>query len=82
MALEQWESHIGLKNDKLVNVEPLVKKDWSDFLSEKITSEEQQEMRKSEGTGRPLGSIGFIERLENMLNLGLKPKKPGRRPKT
>ena len=79
------KSHIGRKNDKLVNVEPLlsmVKEDWSDFLSEKITSEEQQEMRKHERTGWPLGSIAFIEQLESMLNLSLKPKKPGRKPKT
>ena len=79
------KSHIGRKNDKLVNVEPLlsmVKEDWSDFLSEKITSEGQQEMRKHERTGRPLGSIAFIEQLESMLNLSLKLKKPGRKPKT
>jgi len=79
------KSHIGRKNDKLVNVEPLlsmVKEDWSDFLWEKIPSEEQQEMHKHERTGRPLGSIAFIEQLESMLNLSLKPKKPGRKPKT
>ena len=78
-------SHIVPKSDKLVNVEPLlsmVKEDWSDFLWEKITSEEQQEMHKHEGTGRPLSSIAFIEQLENMLNLSLKLKEPGRKPKT
>jgi len=77
-------SHIGRKNDKLVNVELLlsmVKEDWSDFLWEKIPSEEQQERHKHERTGWPLGSIAFIEQLESMLNLSLKPKKPGRKPK-
>ena len=79
------KSHIRRKNDKLVKVEPLlsmVKKDWSDFLSEKVTSEEQQNIRKHERTGRPLGSMAFIEQLESILNLSLKPKKPGRKPKT
>ena len=59
----------------------MVKEDWSDFLSEKVTSEERQEMPKHERTGWPLGSIAFVEQLESMLNLSLKPKKPGRKPK-
>jgi len=59
-----------------------VKEDWSDFLSEKITSEEQREMHKHERTGRPLGSIAFIEQLESMLNLSLKPKKARQKTKS
>jgi len=45
----------------------MVKEDWSDLLSEKITSEEQKEMRKHERTGWPLGSIAFIEQLKSSL---------------
>ncbi len=85
MGLSSARSHIRGKNDQLVNMKPLlslVKEDWSDFLSEKVTSEEEQSIRKHERTGRPLGSMASIDQLESMLSLSLKPKKPGRKPKT
>jgi len=82
-----WSSaaaHILGKSDNLVNVEPLisiVQKSWSDFLTEKITFEERKDLQKHERTGRPLGNLEFIERLEKMLNLKLKPGKPGKKTK-
>jgi putative transposase len=36
-------------------------------------------IRRCERTGRPLGSAGFIERLEVELGRALKPQKPGRK---
>ena len=60
---------------------PIVQKSWSDFLTEKITFEEREDLQKHERTGRPLGSLKFIERLEKMLNLKLKPEKPGKKTK-
>jgi len=34
-----------------------------------------------ERTGRPLGSDGFLNRLEKTIGRFLKPKRPGRKPK-
>ena len=81
-----WSSacaHIDNKNDTLVNAELLmsiVQKNWTDFLLQKITSEEQQNLQKHERTGRPLGNLTFIEQLEKTLVLKLKPGKPGPKP--
>lgn len=72
------------KNDKLVNIEPLmsiVNKDWAVFLGQEVTSEERKNLQKHERTGRPLGDVEFIERLEKKLNVVLKPGKPGPKPK-
>jgi len=47
-----WSSaaaHIENKNDTLVNAEPLmsiVQKNWTDFLSQPITFEEQKNLQK------------------------------------
>jgi len=38
-------------------------------------------MQKREHTGRPFGSISFVENLESSLGRPLKPKKEGRKPK-
>ncbi len=77
-------AHIENKNDILVNVKPLtsiIQHNWTDFLSQKIASDKQNHLQKHELTGRPLGSITFIEQLEKTLGLKLKPGKPGPKPK-
>jgi len=38
----------------------------------------EEEIRKATSTGRPFGSIGFIEHVERVLGRQLKPKKGGR----
>ncbi len=78
-----WSSvlaHIHGKDDILVNTAPLtrmVKQEWDEFLSEQSDTEEIEVFRKHERTGRPLGDIFFIEKLETILERPLKLKKPG-----
>jgi len=59
----------------------LVNKDWTQFLSESITTKMRSRLQKHERTGRPAGNIQFIEKLEKSLGVTLKLKKPGRKPK-
>jgi len=84
---EQWSwssasAHISGKNDKLVNVEPvlsIINGDWRNFLMGSILSEELENIRRHGRTGRPLGSAHFVEQLERKLDRTLKPQKPGRK---
>ncbi len=79
-----WSSasaHCEGKNDKLVNVKPLlqtINKGWSDFLSSALTKKDAELLKKHERTGRPLGNEAFVERLEITLGRNLRPQKPGR----
>lgn len=79
----QWSSakaHLTAKDDELVRVKPLLKliDNWEEFLSSGYTKEDEFLMHRHEQTGRPLGSIHFIKRLENKLGRILVPKKGGR----
>lgn len=79
-----WSSaraHLGLADDPLVKVEPILKMagDWRLFLAGTGGEAELDEIRKHERTGRPLGTESFIERLESALDRPLKLGKP--RPK-
>lgn len=79
----KWSSakaHLTAKDDGLVRVKPLLKliEDWNEFLSSGYTNEEESLLRRHEQTGRPLGSIQFIKRLENKLGRILVPRKGGR----
>ena len=67
-------------DDDLVTVKPILQivKDWRKFLSVASTEEEEAVLRRHEQTGRPLGSTGFINRLENKLSRVLTPQKGGR----
>ena len=86
---EQWpwsstSAHLAGKSNKLVKVEPvlsLITGDWRDFLAGAMTSEELEEFRRHGRTGRPLGDISFVGKLERYLGRRLKPQKPGRKPK-
>ena len=90
MKPEEWQwssasAHISGYDDALVKAAPLLKitgGTWKDFLTAAIREEEIREMRRHERTGPPLGSRRFVEDLETMLGLILKPKKAGRRPKS
>lgn len=79
----QWSSataHMNGRNDELVTVQPLLKMvdDWRQFLSGDVSDWEYELLQRHERMGRPLGSKGFIERLENKLSRILTPQKGGR----
>lgn len=77
-----WSSaraHLGITDDPLVKVEPLLEMagDWRLFLAGTGGETELDEIRKHERTGRPLGTEAFLERLESTLDRHLKLGKPG-----
>jgi len=81
-----WSSasaHMAGKDDGLVKAGPLLEiaGDWKEFLGQGVKSEVAERIRIHENTGRPLGSIGFIERIEGLLSRPLLRKKPGPKPK-
>jgi putative transposase len=55
--------------------------DWREYLAAEVDEKEAVLFRKHERTGRPLGDIAFIEKLEDKLGISLKKKKPGPRGK-
>lgn len=81
-AVWPWNSaraHLAATDDELVTVAPLLEiaGDWQLFLYGAANEEQINDIRKHERTGRPLGSKGFVERLESALNRPLKRGKPG-----
>lgn len=77
-----WSSaraHLDGKDDMLVQVESMLSAigDWEGYLALDIVEEENALMKRHERTGRPLGSAGFIERLEQQLDRVLRPRKRG-----
>ena len=86
---EKWSwssasAHMSGNDDKLVKTAPLLQitgGKWEDFLNVEIREDEIIEMQRHEKTGRPLGSVSFVEGLEKALGRLLKPKKAGRKPK-
>ena len=81
-----WSSasaHMQDKDDALVRVAPvrsILRGDWRKFLSSALSTEEMEDFRRHERTGRPLGDISFVEQLERRLGRKLAPQKPGRKP--
>jgi putative transposase len=71
-------SHSTGEDDELVRVKPLLAlvPDWRTFLQEGL-EEENQQLRRHERTGRPLGDESFINQIENMSNRDLRKNKPG-----
>lgn len=77
-----WSSaraHVAGIDDELAKVDPLLEiaGDWGLFLAGAEAEEQTNDIRKHERTGRPLGSEGFVERLESALERILKRGKPG-----
>lgn len=77
-----WSSagaHLTGSDNELVTVAPLLEMagDWRIFLNGAGEEEQVNEIRKHERTGRPLGSVSFIEQLETALDRPLKRGKPG-----
>jgi len=81
-----WSStaaHLSGIDDRLVKVAPLLEmvSDWALFLLGGIKEHEAAELRRSERTGRPLGSEGFVNNLGKVLGRILRPGKVGRKKK-
>jgi putative transposase len=80
--LWRWSSaraHFAGVDDELVKVSPLLELagDWKLFLSSGGEEDKMNHIRRHERTGRPLGSDGFVEKLESTLERALKRQKPG-----
>ncbi len=78
----RWSSataHLAGIDDGIVKVAPLLARipDWAAFLSQSPT--DHRALRSHEGTGRPLGSDQFVERVEALVGRPLRPCKRGRR---
>jgi putative transposase len=81
-----WSSaraHLTGRDDGLVKVGPLldIVGDWKEFLSEEVEKAEADALRRSERTGRPLGSESFMVWLEGLVGRRLRRRKPGPRPR-
>jgi putative transposase len=83
----QWpwssaKAHLKGCDDRLVQVEPLLAMvgDWKAFLRSAIREEELRDLQEHGRTGRPLGSVSFLDRLERLVGRELKRQKPGPNP--
>lgn len=77
-----WSSaaaHLAGQDDELVKTAPLLERvrDWGSFLNTALFEDQLEELRKHERTGRPLGKEDFVNRLEELLGITLRPQKPG-----
>lgn len=82
-----WSSaraHLAGQDDGLVHVAPLldIVGDWQGFLHSDLREDELAVLRRHARTGRPLGNEAFVERLEGTLGRILKPRRPGRKPRS
>ncbi|MGC8745758.1 MAG: transposase [Candidatus Saccharicenans sp.] len=81
-----WSSaraHIfGIKDPVLSSI-PLARQigDWRAYLRQQERDEDIEAFRKNQGNGLPLGSEEFINRLENLTGICLRPRPRGRPPK-
>jgi putative transposase len=81
-----WSSavaHVAGRDGALVRVAPLLERveDWRQFLTEALTVEDAELLRRHERTGRTLGEAVFLERVEEMLGRVVRPARPGRKRK-
>jgi len=58
------------------------RKGWRAYPASGLSSEEADLLRGHERTGRPLGSLAFLKRIESRFGRVLRKKPPGRKPKT
>ena len=77
-------SYVYGKEDALLSRSSLLHEmidDWKEFLRVTPSEQDIKMLQQHERTGRPLGSDGFLTRLEKSIGRLLKPKKPRRKPK-
>jgi len=77
-----WSSaraHLGGTDDGVARVAPLLEQigDWRNFLDGGLEAKNREALRRSERTGRPLGSDDFIATLERLAERRLRKRKPG-----
>jgi putative transposase len=79
----QWSSvraHLAGENDALVIVRPILDRvaNFNDLLKPSA-GEDFGDLRRAEGTGRPLGAADFVEGLEKVLGRKIERRAPGRK---
>lgn len=82
-----WSSaraHLAGRDDALVTVAPLLERipDWAAYLDQRPPAAELDELRRHGRTGRPLGSLPFVAKLEAALGRTLLPRRRGPKPKS
>ena len=80
----KWSSlkhHLGLEKNQLLNDEILqsIVSSWDYFVKDELKASEIKIFKKHENTGRPLGDVTFITKLEEKLNISIRKRKPGRK---
>jgi len=81
-----WSSaraHLSGRNDRLARVAPLLAMvlNWRGLLDSAMREEDLRQMREHVRSGCPLGSVAFVERLEQAVGRILRPQQSGRPPK-
>jgi len=76
--------HLDDRDDELVRVAPLPGRvgRFTDLIVPGSEPETFAALRAAETIGRPLGSDAFLARLERRLGRRVRPRKPGRKPRT
>ena len=80
----EWSSaraHFMGEDDKLVRVKPMLERigDWGAYLSDAGNGGNIDMIKQHTRTGRPLGSVEFIQKLESMTGVDLSVKALGRK---
>ncbi len=81
-----WSSaraHLDGRDDALVRVAPLLERypDWRGYLGDDVEAAELDSLRQHGRSGRPLGSAGFVAKLEAELGRHIGSGRRGRPPK-
>jgi len=76
-------AHLEGQNDKLVKVNPMLERisDWRSYLAGSSNADDAEKIRQHTRTGRPLGSVEFVHKLEALTGESLAPRGPGPKPK-
>ena len=81
-----WSSaraNLRLEDDPLIPDRPALKvtSNWSEYVSGPENDDDLKSLRKTTGTGRPIGEDEFIDRLEAVSGRRIRRKKAGRKKK-
>lgn len=79
-----WSSaraHTAGKDDELVSVAPMLQRinNWSEYLHQPSSIDEKN-IRRATRTGRPAGSDEFLEVVQSLTGIDVRPKRAGRKP--
>lgn len=77
-------SHIRLVDNTLIKDKAVLKSmpDWAAFLDRPMDAGEMESIRLHLQTGRPRGSDGFLDAVEQTIGRAVRPQKRGRKPKS